>query len=73
MGRSDHYVTQTSVPHPPSVHSYALGQGWPHFLCSGQKNGLKKLGGHKNVSKKVWRSKFSGQNLALNRASLTLK
>ena len=35
-----------------------LGQGWPHFLCSGQKNRLKKLGGHNNVSKKAWREKF---------------
>ena len=36
-----------------------LGQGWPHFLCNGQKNGFKKLGGHKNVSKKAWRAKLN--------------
>ena len=37
-----------------------LDQGWPHFLCSGQKNGLKKLGRHKNVSKKL-----GGHNLTM--------
>ena len=38
----------------------ALWQGWPHFFCSGQKNRLKKLGGHKNVSKKL-----DGQSITL--------
>ena len=39
---------------------HLLNQGWPHFLCSGQKNGLKKLGGHNNVSKKL-----GGHNLTM--------
>ena len=37
---------------------YIEYQGWPHFLCKGQENGLNKLGGHKNVSKKGWPAKF---------------
>ena len=32
-----------------------LGQGWPHFLCCGQKNGLKKLGGTKMCQNKLGR------------------
>ena len=35
-----------------------VDQGWPHFFYGGQKNGLKKLGGHKNVSQKAWGAKF---------------
>ena len=48
-----------------------LIQGWPHFLCGGQKNSLKKIGWHNNVSEKGWRAKV---NLIKthNRASLTL-
>ena len=45
-------------------------QGWPHFLCSGQKNKLKELGGQKNVSKKAWWAKFYLVKTH-NRASLT--
>ena len=34
-------------------------QGWPHFLCNGQKKCPQGLGGHKNMSKKAWRAKFN--------------
>ena len=40
-------------------HIYGVDQGWPHFFCGGQKNGLQKLGGHNNVSKNAWRAKFN--------------
>ena len=45
-------------PRQPSGLSQYLDQGWPHFFYGGQKNGLKKLGGHKNVSQKAWGAKF---------------
>ena len=48
----------------------ALMQGWPHFLYSGQKNRVKKLGGHENVSKKAWQAKLYLVKTH-NRASLT--
>ena len=44
----------------PCIMKKSLNQGWPHFKCSGQKNRLKKLGGHKYVSKKL-----GGQNITL--------
>ena len=50
--------------------AYGLDQGWPHFLCCGQKNRLKKLSRHNNVSKKAWRAKFYLVKTH-NRASLT--
>ena len=44
--------------------------GMATLLCSKEKNGLKKLGGHKDVSKKAWRAKFNHVKTH-NRAILT--
>ena len=62
----------SSDPNNKDPMTHYIDQGWPNFLCSGQKNGLKKLGGHKNVSKKAWRTKYNCVKTN-NRASLTFK
>ena len=40
-------------------HGVGVEQGWPHFLCNGQKKYPQELSGHKNMSKKAWRAKFN--------------
>ena len=49
LGQNTHHAVLTIL------YCIDVKQGWPHFLCSGQKNGLKKLDGHHNVSEKLGR------------------
>ena len=48
----------TEIDHYLCCPEHGLNQGWPHFLCSGRKNGLRKLVGHHNVLEKLGEHNF---------------